>query len=251
MTNEQCFATWAPDGVAWSQWAKPVLFAQLDRINLRVQDMEPGASADVSWVPEPRDRAAIVVDLPGPASVATGIALAERGYRPVPLFNTSDGASPVVKVDSIALALRLGAETIRDARMAADAPPAFLLDAHRMSPRVLPGPGKFDNRWMVFPQDFPSGTYLRAAGIGEVLLIADGTSAREDLAHVLLRWQQAGVRILAAPATRGERPRELVIKEPSLFRRAWYRVVALSGLRRNDAGGFGAIIPIASSGSYG
>ena len=251
MTNEQCFMTWAPDGSAWSQWAKPVLFAQLDRVTLREQDMEPGASADVTWVPEPADRTAIIVDLPGAASVATGIALAKRGYRPVPLFNTSDGPSPVVKVDSIALALQLGAPAIADARIAADAPPAFLLDARRMSPAVLPGPGKFDNRWMAFPQDFPSGTYLRAAGIGEVLLIGDDAAARQDLAHVLLRWQQAGIRIVAAPATRGERPRELVIREPSLFRRAWYRLVALSGLRRNDAGGFGAIIPIASSASYG
>jgi hypothetical protein len=251
MTNEQCFEAWAPDGVAWSQWAKPVLFAQLDRINLRAQDMEKHASVDVSWVPEPRERSAIIVDLPGPASVATGIALAERGYRPVPLFNTSDGASPVVRVDSIALALQLGAEVIRDARIPADAPPAFLLDARRMSPSLLPGPGKFDNRWMVFPQDFPSGTYLRAAGLGEVVLIGESATAREDLAHVLLRWQQAGMRILAAPATPGERPRELVVKEPSLFRRAWYRAIALSGLRRNDAGGFGAVIPIASSASYG
>ena len=251
MTNEECFLTWAPDGVAWSQWAKPVLFTQLDRLNLRHQDMEKGAAADIGWVPEPRERSAIIVDLPGPASVATGVALAERGYRPVPLFNTSDGASPVVKVDSIALALQLGAQAISDARIASDAPPAFLLDARRMSPAVLPGPGKFDNRWVVFPQDFPSGTYLRAAGIAEVVLIGDDAAAREDLAHVLLWWQQAGIRILASPATRGERPRELVIKEPSLFRRAWYRVVALSGLRRNDAGGFGAIIPLASSASYG
>jgi len=251
MTNEECFEAWAPDGVAWSQWAKPVLFAQLDRLTLRAQDMEKAVTFDTSWVPEPRERTAIVVDLAGVASVATGLALAERGYRPVPLFNTSDGPSAVVKVESIARALDLGAQRVRDARIAADAPPAFLLDARRMSPAVLPGPGKFDNRWVVFPQDLPSATFLRAAGITEVLLLSDDAAAREDLAHVLLRWQQGGIHILAAPATRGERPRELVVKEPSLFRRAWYRVIALAGLRRNNAGGFGAVIPIASSGGYG
>ena len=36
-----------------------------------------------------------------------------------------------------------------------------------------------------------------------------------------------------------------------MFRRAWYRALTLSGLRRNNAGGFGAVIPMPSSGGYG
>ncbi len=117
-----------------------------------------------------------------------------------------------------------------------------------MTPAVPPKPGAFDNRWVVFPQDFPSATYLRARGITEVLLLHEGREAAEDLAHVLRRWQENGLRMQsAAPLERG-RISDLVVKRPSGFRRAWYRVIAAAGLRRNNAGGFGGVIPMPSSG---
>ena len=60
-----------------------------------------------------------------------------------------------------------------------------------------------------------------------------------------------GVRILSAsPADRG-RIQELAVPRPSRFRRAWYRVIAAAGLRRNNAGGFGGAIPTPSSGGGG
>ena len=67
-----------------------------------------------------------------------------------------------------------------------------------MQPPVPPSPGKFDNRWVVFPQDFPSATFLRSRGVADVLLIHSGKSVQEDLAHVLLRWQQGGLRMMQA-----------------------------------------------------
>ena len=44
---------------------------------------------------------------------------------------------------------------------ATHAPPAFLLDSDRMK-APAPDPGRFDNRWLVFPQDFPSAAFLRS-----------------------------------------------------------------------------------------
>ena len=257
MTNEQCFAAWAPDGVAWSQWAKPALFAQLDRATALPAGQTgapptPGTGEtpiDLSWVPDPRGDTTIVVDLPGAESTAAGLALANLGYRPVPLYNGGIGPSAVIDTEPIARALRAGAESLGTARIRPDAPPAFLVDADRMRPKIPPAPGKFDNRWVVFPQDFPSATYLITHGVREVLVLRRGSDAiAEDLAHVLLRWQQAGVRILAADVTGARRGTEIVVRPPSLFRRAWYRVAALAGLRRSSAGGFGAVIPIPSSG---
>jgi len=64
-----------------------------------------------------------------------------------------------------------------------------------------------------------------------------------DLAHVLLRWQRAGVRLTIATVLAGKSPTDLVVRPPSMFRRAWYAAIALLGLRRSNVGGFGAVVP--------
>lgn len=263
MTNEECFAVWAPELNAWSRWAKPALFSGVTTGASGAAAIPSGAAAgagpggttagatvpaaplDVSWVQDPRSRTALVVDLPGTDAVRAGLELARRGYRPVPLFNTSVGPSSVIDAASIAGALMAGAEELRRTSLPPDAPPAFLIDSDRARPLVKPEPGRYDNRWIVFPQDFPSANYLQAAGIGEVLLVQrEPVPPADDLAHVLLRWQQGGVQILATDAKTRDRPRSLTISPPSRFRRAWYRATALMGFRRNDAGGFGAMIPL-------
>jgi len=43
-------------------------------------------------------------------------------------------------------------------------------------------------------------------------------------------------------------PRPAEIQEPSRFRSTIYRVLAMVGLRRNRAGGFGDIVPIPGQG---
>ncbi len=252
MNNEECFAAWAPDGVPWSQWAKPSLFVQFAASIPRDGEDGQWSTKDVSWIADARGQTAVVIDLPGAESVIIGLALARRGYRPIPLFNTCLGPAAVVPNDAIASLLEAGAREMRTTRLPVDAPPAFLLDSQRLRPTVTPSAGKLDNRWVVFPQDFPSANYLRSRGIGEVLLIHDAPAPQEDLAHVLLRWQQGGLHILAVDAKERGRPREMVVKIPSLFRRAWYRALAIAGLRRNQSGGFGSVIPIPSQGgSYG
>jgi hypothetical protein len=244
VSDERIFEAWAPDGALWTPWAKPVLFANLSRFSVTVPSVESWRAVDVSQIPSARSGTAIVVELPGIDSVLAGLALANEGYRPVPLFNVNVGPNAVVDVDAIAGALRVGADAMGEMRIAPDAPPAFLLDANRMRPAKMIGPGKFDNRWIVMPQDFPSATMLMSRGIKEALVIVSGDNpARGDLAHVLLRWRRAGLPILALDLKSSERPREMRIEPPSLFRRAWYRFIALAGLRRSNVGGFGAQIP--------
>jgi hypothetical protein len=247
MTREEVFDAWAPDGVEWSAWTKPVLFAQWPDTVTPPATMPDWGEPNYLWLPQAAGRTAIVVDLPAVESVRTGITFARRGYRPVPLFNTSHGPSPVIEIAPLVLELGRGARLLQTVSLPATAPPVFLLDSNRMQPAVPPSPGKFDNRWVVFPQDFPSGTLLRARGVTDVLVIQQSNRPQEDLAHVLLRWQQGGLRILSAsPADTA--PRELTVTRPSWFRRAWYRAITAARLRRNNAGGFGAVIPIAASG---
>lgn len=262
MTNEDCFEAWAPTGAVWSPWAKPVLFAEPTGLNIGSsartaptgtppQTVTPVTVRDLLWLAPPDGRTALVIDLPGAESVATGLALARRGYRPVPLYNTSSGPASAIDSGIIARQLEAGAASLPGFGLRADAPPAFLLDAQRMTPSMLPGPGTFDNRWVVFPQDFPSGNYLRSKGVDVALLLHGEAGLQDDLAHVLLRWQQAGIRIEAAGPDAAAAPRAMVVKPPRLFRRAWYRALTIAGLRRNNAGGFGAAIPLRTTGGYG
>jgi hypothetical protein len=243
--HERCYATWAPEGSPWSAWAKPVLFSEMARLTPRAAPLEafggglPRFGADV----------AVVVDLVGHQSVRAGLALARRGWRPVPLFNATTAPKAVIDVVSTIERLHAGAADLAGIPLDAGAPPAFLLDARRMSGRAAPG--TYDNSSIALPQDFPSATMLRSRGIKAVVVLQEreGAPAR-DLCHVLLRWQQGGLNLYTHLVHGGETA-PLVVAPPSLFRKAWYRMVALLGLRRSNVGGFGALVPEASSGGYG
>jgi hypothetical protein len=249
MSPEDCYAAWAPDDVEWARWAKPVLFTQLGDI----REAEPSslpAETPVEGLPDASGGVAVVVDLGGEESLLTGLKLATRGFRPVPLYNATSGPRPAVDVSLILRWLRPGAEFLTKAGLRPDAPPALLLDADRN--RREPGPGDYDNRWVVLPQDFPSAAFLQSRKIREVVLVQRGTTTpREDLAHVLRRWQDGGVRILALDLMRGGAPEPIDVPRPSAFRVTWYGLIALLGLRRSNVGGFGGMIPEQTSGGGG
>lgn len=246
MRGAELFDSWAPPEAVWSEWVKPLLFAEWD-------DRRPAAPPPTSPpLPEPPlgqdPGTAAIVDLPGDHAVLAGIALARRGYRPVPLFNGAHHPSAILDVAPIMDGLARGAEELRRLRLAPEAPPAFLLDARRTAP-VAAEPGRFDNRWLAFPQDFPSAALLASRGIRRVALIAEpGKEVAADLAHVLLRYKQGGLELAAVDPSGSGLPRPLEVKEPPLYRALFHRALAALGLRRNAAGGFGAIVPLAGAG---
>jgi hypothetical protein len=209
-------------------------------------------SIDASWAPPTAERVAIVVNLPGPDSVRMGLALAGRGYQPVPLYNCCAGPNSVVAVEAIQAALAAGAAEMAGRRADAQAAPAFLLDSERLAGARAPQPGTFDNRWLVFPQDFPSANYLASQGIAAALVVQkEAGQPAEDLRHVLLRWQEAGLPIRHLGVAAGGPPQALTVERPSRFKWIWYRLAAGLGLKRNSAGGFGAVVPHVSSGGGG
>jgi hypothetical protein len=247
MRGEEAFAIWAPPEATWSVWAKPVLFVHLDSL------AEPPSEAnwsdvDASWSPGPDERCAIVLDLPGPRSVAQGIALARRGYRPVPLFNGCPGVMEAVPTQALLAAIAMSSDDLGRIDLPIDAPPVFLLDADRNPQGLKVPPGKFDNRWMTFPQDFPSANFLQSHGTQRVLLVQQEPGAPSaDLAHVLLRWQEAGIAIDGCDAAGGGRS-VVTIKKPRRYKSLWYLALAVFGFRRSSAGGFGSIVPQPGSG---
>ena len=251
ISSEEAFSVWAPDGVLWSQWAKPIAFVHADGGIV-------GESVDASKLPSVPGRldsdSVVVVDLPGAEAVYAGVSLAARGFRPVPIFNGTSGPSAVVDVAPITRALATGAELLKRATLAVDAPPAFLLDSRRSVGTSLPRPGSYDNRWVTLPQDFPSGTLLSSRGIKCAILVQSGSlSVPADLAHVLRRWQEGGLSMRVIDLTSGQSAENVAIPKPSRFRLMWYAAIALLGLRRSNVGGFGSMIPEATdrSGFFG
>lgn len=250
MDASQHFETWAPPGSLWSRWAKPVLFAEAvlppDPPGWK-STAEPPRMAD-TWV-DPAS--AFVLDLPGEQSVELSLVLARVGYQPVPLFNTCHHPAALVNVEPILRRLISGASELAAASPPPNAPPVFLLDANRNKAAVPPAPGRFDNRWVVFPQDFPSANFLLAHGIRRVVLLQGqdrGDQPSQDLAHVLRRWQEAGLELYVQDPAGDRAPAPLDVKRPSAFRSLLYRALAVTGLKRNSAGGFGSVIPQPSSG---
>jgi len=241
ISGEECFAAWAPEQEFWSQWAKPIVFATRGGFSV---DPIALPSLDGVALPGSFDPAAVVVDLPGGQAVLVGLALAQRGYRPVPLFNGTSGPNAVVAVEPIEHALGYGAELLKNTALRPDARPAFLLDADRGEPRGGAEPGRYDNRWIVLPQDVPSATTLLSRGIRQVTLIRQRTPAPDpDLAVVLRRWQQAGLAVRGVALETGAIEESLALTVPPSVRWLWYGALALMGLRRNNAGGFGALVP--------
>jgi hypothetical protein len=264
LTPEELYALWAPDDSVWSPWVLPVPFAQLICPEVSPSAVLPEFNLD--WLQESGTTdSAIVADLPGGDAIYYGLNLLVRGYRPVPVIDGSPGpelsflfptgpSSPTgelrksasfVDMRGLLMALCQGAGRLREAKLAPDAPPSFLLDSKRMTRAAYVAEGAFDNRWMVFPQDFPSGRFLRDRGIRRVIYVHDTflTQPPDDLAHVLLRWQEDGIAMESKSARFGDAPVPIQVNKPSRFRAAWYRALAALGLRRNDAGGFGAYPP--------
>ena len=250
MTKDQLFECWAPSTSIWSDWAKPVLFAHWNAAAL--PEVPAPSLPDASWAPPADAATAIVLDLPGAFGVGMGLALALRGYEPVPLYNAApapSGSHGVVDVESILNALASAAPQMAEIRLATDAPPAFMLDADRRFGAPQPLPGAFDNRSVSFPTDFPSANTLLSRGINKVTLVqADVFPPQEDLAHTLRLWQKGGIALEARTLNDPLRAWPLVLRQPTLFGWIIFRLRMLLRLQRNPLGGFGGTLPEASAG---
>ncbi len=260
MNNQEIFAIWAPYESTWSRWVKPVLFAYVDlaMAELPIAEHAP----DVSWCPSPNARTALVLDLPGAEGVLAGVALATRGYRPVPLYNAvplpveypstdplTGRSIAAVNVLPIICALRQSAPTLAQVKLSPGAPPAFLLDANRRGDGTKMRPDEFDNRSVSFTTDFPSANFFAAHGIEQITLVQKGTlDPQPDLAHSLRRWQDAGFTLKRKRIDSSNPAEDFKVPRPPWYGLMFQRVLASIGLQRSSVGGFGARVPDSSAG---
>lgn len=252
MTDSDVFEAWASPASIWSTWARPTLLVSdpLPLLEPRPSTCAPATQIVLSQLPAANGSAALIVDLPGARSVEFAIAAASVGYRPIPLFNGLPGPSALIDSASIVRALRESTPALTSLTLSDHAPPSFLLDSARLPPHRLPTPGQFDNRWIVFPQDFPSPTFLKARGVASVVVVRDSSvPLGEDLRAALSTMQAAQLAILQCSDSTPAPPLPLSTSRP--WRTTLHALLWRMGLslHPDGVGGFGVALPIAATSS--
>jgi hypothetical protein len=218
-------------------------------------------------VPTASSDTGVVIDLDGPRGVFFGMRMARKGYRPVPLYNACprenlspspdapirlglgedsedlslQGSTPVVEVGPIVSAIVGATDELRGLEVAANAPPAFILDWRRGGVGKQVSIGMFDNRSVIFPSDFPSASFLKDWGIRTMVVVSETHVPEFDLANVLREWAAAGLDtqiLIPGPLWA---PKAISLPAPSWFQRAWFWIHSHLGLQRNFSGGYGRV----------
>ncbi len=212
--DKEIYKIWAPTGKQWVDWVRPVPFVEMEHFtkgygSCGTVDM---SAYRVDYVDEAWKDAAIIVDLPGAKSVQEGIALAKKGYRPIPIFNGTveqRDARATTDNESASLALMRYAGELARIELAEDARPAFLTDSNRLH-RYRVDLGIFDNSWDVYHQDLPTAEYFLANNIHKIVIV--GQSVARDLAKILRPFRKKGIEIFL---TNGyEAPKKVVLRKP-------------------------------------
>lgn len=231
------------------------LFAALDRMRSTAEPMPSGPAEVALYENTPALEAAgppleplwlvqgvmVVVDLPGPSTVALGAKLVARGCQPVCTFDNWPHPHANLRPEAVLAMLLRHAPVVAAARAALlpGAPPVWLCDADRLS-GSRPSPGRFDNRYFLDDTVLPGTAVLRGAGIGRIVVVKPegGTALQKDVAAWLADRAKDGFEVYAATAD--DPALDLRAIQPA---REHFPQVG----SRADAGGFGTLIPEPSS----
>lgn len=194
INNKVIYRIWAPEKAKWVDWVRPVPFININD-SIISNEYESFDIPNVIYVEDGKKDIAIIVDLPSTKSITEGIALAKKGYRPIPVYNGTEsqkGAMGVVYNNSIEIGLIKGAEILKDMSFDEDASPVFLMDSNRTNRKKL-GPEVFDNSWDIYAQDLPTHEYFKKNGINKIIIRSD--IIRKDLNKILYKFQKNGMEI--------------------------------------------------------
>ncbi len=212
--DKEIYKIWAPAGKKWVDWVRPVPFVEMEHFDKGYGSF---GAADkgihgAGYVDDAWKDAAFIVDLPGRESVREGIALAKKGYRPIPIFNGTveqKDARATTDNESASLALMQYAGELTQIELSENARPAFLTDRNRLQ-RYRVHLGIFDNSWDVYHQDLPTAEYFLANDIHKIVIV--GQTVARDLAKILYPFQKKGIEIFL---TNGyEAPKKVVLRKP-------------------------------------
>lgn len=212
--DKEIYKIWAPTGKKWVDWVRPVPFAEMEHFHKGYSVSAPAGDVArrAEYVNDAWKDAAIIVDLPGAKSVQEGLALAKKGYRPIPIFNgTAEqrNARATTNNESASLALMEYAQELVKIELPENARPAFLTDRNRLG-RSRVDLGIFDNSWDVYHQDLPTAEYFLANDIRKIVIV--GESVARDLAKILRPFQKKGIEIFRSNGF--EAPKKVILRKP-------------------------------------
>jgi hypothetical protein len=158
---------------------------------------------------------AVILDSGGPHSVAMAAKLAKNGYQPVVMFNSIPHSKGINCSEQELATLLYFAEQMnllkQEGRIKPDAPPVFILDAHRDDMDVSFGEDKtiVKNTYTYGESDFPSPEELEKLGIKKLVYLNEGDQGGEvrsdfqstdrltnDLKPTVEKWTQAGIKVV-------------------------------------------------------
>jgi hypothetical protein len=154
---------------------------------------------------------AVILNSGGAHSVAMAVNLAEQGYQPVVMLNSIPHPTDMIgDIQGLAVLLYF-AEHMKQlkaqGKIRADAPPAFVLNDHRLD--KLPRSNRVDNSYSYSVEDFPSAEELTQQGIAKVVYVSEGDQGgrinadfqsilrvKRDLQPVVSAWEEKGINML-------------------------------------------------------
>lgn len=186
----------------------------------------------------------LLVDLPGPQSVALGAVLGALGCDLVCTFNNWPHPQGLIQSEKILAAMLRYASWLDEKRTAfpTPAPVAWLCDAGRLGTRAGK-PGEFDNRYYIEDALIPGPILLRSQGVSKIVYVSTQLGdVKADIAVHLRQYGTDNFQVCNAIAqddgSLGDPvPLDLPLKGFST-----------TGFFRSSAGGFGAPVPHPSSG---
>ncbi len=199
-------AQWQPNFVPTliQSVSQPTLQTQVKMINSPAMrdayDRAGGLRNLISQSPNAH-QTLIISDLPGPASVAVGAALADTAEI-VPVFDNWPHPLGVVRSHETLGAMLYYAHEIEEKRgkVGDKAPTVLLLDGNRLA-SYSDQDTQFDNRYLA---KLPTAAELRSREIANVIYLVKDQTQKEELDDInedFVEWQKQGINIRILPMT--------------------------------------------------
>lgn len=193
MNGKEAYKIYAPEGVKWIDWIRPVPFIAIDSCNRNLA--ANWTDRNIIFTNCYKNDIAIFIDLPGKETIETGISLAHIGYRPIPLFNGTNPQKNITAIlnnSNLESTLINGALKLKNINLDKNANPVFLLDSYRTN-RYREKESIFDNSWDLYSQDIPTAEYFKQNGITKIIIVAN--IIQHDLKKIFLKFQNVGIEI--------------------------------------------------------
>ncbi len=195
MNKKQIYNIWAPSTSKWSNWVKPIAFTTLDS-NQKIYEIINYNIPKINYLDKYLENTIIIIDTKADNAIKEAIALANIGYRPIPLFNGTNAplnATATCNNYLIAPYLIWGAKQLTKIKIKKDANPVFILDINRLNRKKI-NKTIFDNSWDIYDQDLPSYKYLLNNKINKIIIKSDYIA--KDLKKILYNYQKNNIQIL-------------------------------------------------------